>query len=182
LAFARAVLLACHDLRTPLATVSGFAKTLARAEGLDERRATFAALIDAAAGEIAGLAEDLSLLAEIEGGRYEPKLVEADTLDLATSTDDFVAAKGTGATIQTDARAVRRALEGLAVAAARHGGGSVTWTVRGGELVLEPVHAAAAAVMATTEPRDFRAIAAWRVIEALGGSLELDGETFRVSL
>jgi len=28
--FARLVMLACHDLRTPLATVHGFAHTLAR--------------------------------------------------------------------------------------------------------------------------------------------------------
>ena len=33
--FARLVSLACHDLRTPLATVHGFATTLVRGGGLD---------------------------------------------------------------------------------------------------------------------------------------------------
>ena len=34
--FPRLVSLACHDLRTPLATVFGFARTLVRMEGLGE--------------------------------------------------------------------------------------------------------------------------------------------------
>ena len=37
--FARFVSLACHDLRTPLATVSGFARTLERLELEDSRPA-----------------------------------------------------------------------------------------------------------------------------------------------
>ena len=37
--FARLVSLACHDLRTPLATVHGFATTLSRG-GLSSRRTT----------------------------------------------------------------------------------------------------------------------------------------------
>ena len=35
--FARLVTLACHDLRTPLATVNGFAKTLVRGGQLDDQ-------------------------------------------------------------------------------------------------------------------------------------------------
>ena len=35
--FPRVVSLACHDLRTPLATIYGFARTLTRADELDER-------------------------------------------------------------------------------------------------------------------------------------------------
>ena len=35
--FSRLVSLACHDLRTPLATVSGFAKTMVNMEGVDEK-------------------------------------------------------------------------------------------------------------------------------------------------
>jgi len=39
--FPRLVSLACHDLRTPLATIYGFARTLTRDEGLDDRTARF---------------------------------------------------------------------------------------------------------------------------------------------
>ena len=39
--FPRLVTLACHDLRTPLATVNGFAKTLLRGGELDERTLRF---------------------------------------------------------------------------------------------------------------------------------------------
>jgi signal transduction histidine kinase len=35
ISFTKLVGLACHDLRTPLATVYGFARTITRAEGLE---------------------------------------------------------------------------------------------------------------------------------------------------
>jgi signal transduction histidine kinase len=176
--FDRAISLACHDLRTPLATVTGFAKTLLRVGELDERGARYVGMIDAAADQIAVLLDELGLLARIEGGRYEPGLVAADTLELAGS-----GAVGRGAVIETDAPAVRRALEALATAAARHGGLEITtWTVDGRSLELTPVTGDAAPIVLADDPRDFGALVGGRVIEALGGSLELDGETLRVSL
>ncbi len=122
ISFSRVVLLACHDLRTPLATVSGFAKTLRRTEGLDERSAQFVAMMDTAADELSTLLDELSVFALVESGRYAPVLADADTLDLATSPDPRVSAAGTGETIKTDPPALRRSLAALAVAAARYGG------------------------------------------------------------
>ena len=59
--FSRLVSLACHDLRTPLATVQGFAKTMLRMGELDEeKRLRYLGLIDNSADE---LAELLDLLA-----------------------------------------------------------------------------------------------------------------------
>ena len=55
--FPRIVSLACHDLRTPLASVSGFAKTLGRLGRLDEQQAHFVAVIYEAAEEVALLLE-----------------------------------------------------------------------------------------------------------------------------
>src|ERR1700739_42664 len=92
--FARLVALACHDLRTPLATVNGFAKTLTGAGTLGEREGRFVGLIDAAAEQRAAQLDLLGLAARIETGRYEPALVEADTLALAGSDDDRIAASG----------------------------------------------------------------------------------------
>jgi signal transduction histidine kinase len=183
LPFSKVVSLACHDLRTPLATVAGFAKTLHRTDGLDDRSTQFAAMIDAAADELAKLLDELGLLAGIESGRYKPVLVDADTLALATSADERVAAVGTGETIQTDPRAIQRSLAALAVAAARYGGiDRVAWTVNGRDLRLEPVTAEAGPVVSAAELRDFGSIVARRVIEALGGSLALDDETLTVRL
>jgi light-regulated signal transduction histidine kinase (bacteriophytochrome) len=182
-AFPRVVSLACHDLRTPLATVTGFAKTLLRTEQLDERSASYVRMIDAAADQLADLLEQLGVLARIEGGRYDPPLVEADTLVLATSGAERVETTGAGETIATDHDGVHRALEALAIAAVRHGGlDRVTWTVRGRELALAPVTAAAGAVLTGEELRDLGSIVAAKVIAALGGSLRLEGETLRVTL
>src|SRR2546425_7853962 len=181
--FARLVSLACHDLRTPLATVYGFARTLTRTEVLDERSARFVGMIESASEQMTDLLDQLGVAARIEAGRYEPALVEADTLDLATSGDERISVAGEGATVETDAPAVRRALEALAVAATRHGGvDGVAWTVRGRELELAPVNAEAGPVVTGDELRDLGSLVARSVIESLGGSLALDGDTLRVRL
>jgi len=181
--FPRDVSLACHDLRTPLATVTGFAKTLLRTAELDERDARYVELIDAAADQLAGILDDLARLSRIEGGRYEPALVATDTAALATSPDQRVSVSGHGEAIDTDAPAVQHALEALAVAAARHGGiDEVAWTVHGRELELTPVSATAAPVVLGDDPKDFGALVARRVIEALGGSVKLEGDVLRVRL
>ncbi|HEY3183752.1 MAG TPA: histidine kinase dimerization/phospho-acceptor domain-containing protein [Gaiellaceae bacterium] len=181
--FPRVVSLACHDLRTPLATVYGFARTLTRAGELDERSARFVEMIEAAAEQMTDLLDQLGVLARIEGGRYDPVLIEADTLDLATSEDERVEATGEGAAVETDEPAVRRALTALAVAAVRHGGvEGVTWTVRGRELELTPVADGAGPVVLGDEPRDLGALVGRRVIEHFGGSVALDGERLLVRL
>ena len=46
--FPRLVSLACHDLRTPLATVYGFARTISRAQGLDPTLAGYSEMIEVA--------------------------------------------------------------------------------------------------------------------------------------
>src|SRR5919197_2402706 len=81
--FARLVMLACHDLRTPLATVLGFTQTLARLDQLEEPASRYLEMIGAASGQIGDLIDELSLGARIEAGRYEPVREELDTLELA---------------------------------------------------------------------------------------------------
>jgi signal transduction histidine kinase len=181
--FPRVVSLACHDLRTPLATVYGFARTLSRGGDLDERSARFVGMIEAASEQMTDLLDQLGVLARIESDRYEVGLVEADTRNLATSEDERVETVGDGVTIETDEQSLKRALEALAIAAVRHGGiPTVTWTVRGRELELAPVTAAAARVVTAEELLDLGSIVARRVVERLGGTVELDGETLRVEL
>ena len=101
--FARLVSLACHDLRTPLATVHGFATTLERGGGLEPPADRYVEMINAASAQIAELIDELSLVARIESGRYDPTLREADTLELAQAAaarlgEDRVRVTGSGAT------------------------------------------------------------------------------------
>jgi signal transduction histidine kinase len=181
--FSRIVSLACHDLRTPLATVYGFARTLERGGELDERSLRFVTMISQASQQMTSLLDELGVAARIEGGRFEPGIVEADTVALASSGDERVATSGRGETVETDAAAVARGLEALAIAASRFGPvDRVTWTVDGRAFVLSPITEGAAPVVAGEEIRDLGSLVARIVIEELGGSLALDGETLRVQL
>jgi signal transduction histidine kinase len=181
--FPKLVSLACHDLRTPLATVNGFAKTLTRTGGLAERESHFVDLIEAAADQMTALLNQLGLAARIELDRYEPALTEVDTLELARSDNEHIAAEGTGATIETDPGAIRDSLASLARAAVAHGSvPQVTWRVDGRTLELSPLAGEAAAVVTGESPRDLGALVARLVIERLGGSLALAGDALRVTL
>ena len=181
--FGRLVSLACHDLRTPLATVNGFAKTLTRTGTLGERESHFVDLIEAAADQMTSLLDQLGLAARIESGRYDPVLAAADTLELATSEDERISTKGSGETIDTDVAAVRRSLESLARCAALHGGVShVTWQVAGRHLTLSPLAGDAPDVVMGESPRDLGALVARLAIEHLGGSLAVEGDGLLVVL
>jgi light-regulated signal transduction histidine kinase (bacteriophytochrome) len=181
--FPRVVSLACHDLRTPLATIYGFARTLTRAGELDERTLRFLGMIEEAAEQMTLLLDELGTAARIEGGRWEPGLREIDTLQLATSGDERIEATGKGETVTTDAELVARSLEALGVAAARHGPvDQVTWTVQGRVLELAPITVEAGRVVTGDELRDLGSIVGRYVIEELGGSLELAGDVLRVRL
>jgi signal transduction histidine kinase len=187
-AFPRLVTLACHDLRTPLATVHGFARTLARGGGLEPPADRYVEMIDAASAQIAELLDELSLAARIESDRYEPTLREADTLELARAAaarlgEERVRVSGSGAATETDADAVERGLAALFQSALRHGGADeVAVEVSGAVLRLVPVTAAAAPVVLGHDLRDLGAAVAARLVERLGGSLAVDGETLTIRL
>jgi signal transduction histidine kinase len=179
--FASLVSLACHDLRTPLATVSGFAKTLLRLERLDEEKAArYLELIDVGSTELAELLELLSLAARIENGRYDPVTREADSLMLAQAA--VPEATGEGARVRVDVEAVQRALGSLALAARRHGGVAVGVSVAGATVAIEPVVEAAGPVVLGEEMKDLGAAVAVRVVRALGGEVALEGERLVVTL
>jgi len=181
--FPQIVSLACHDLRTPLATVYGFARTLTRAGDLDERSARFIAMIEEASQQLTDLLDLLGTAARIEAGSWEPTLRGADTLELATSADERIIATGEGEPVITEAGSVARALAALAICAIRHGPvDSVTWHVSGRTLELSPVTADAAPVVTGDVLRDLGSVIARRVLEELGGSVALSDGTLRVTL
>ena len=186
--FARLVSLACHDLRTPLATAGGFAKTLTRLGELDETSARYVGIIEEATAQMAELLNELSLVARIEAGRYEPTTAEADTLELARGSaqrlgEDRVEVEGEGGTVRVDVEATGRAVSALAQCALRHGGlEQVTVAANGPEVTIAPITAASAPVVLGEDLRDLGAAVAVRLVSALGGSVELDGETLRIRL
>lgn len=186
--FARLVMLACHDLRTPLATVHGFAQTLVRMEGFDEVTVRYLGMIDSASAQIAELIDELSLGARIEGGRYDPVRASANTIDLARAAaeelgEERVAVAGEGAEIEVDVNASRRAVASLAQCALRHGGlERVELIVEGEELRLAPITPASAPVVLGEDLRDLGAAVAVRLIRAQGGSVALEGDTLKVRL
>jgi signal transduction histidine kinase len=185
--FPRLVALACHDLRTPLATVHGFARTLVRTD-LEEPADRYVEMIEAASVQLAELLDELSLLVRIESGRYEPRIESIDSLELARASADeleegSVTVDGEGARVAVEVDATRRAVRQLARAARRHGGlESVSLEVRGTELVISPVTAAAAPVVTGDDLRELGAAAAGDFLRALGATLGVADERLVIRL
>ena len=182
-AFARLVSLACHDLRTPLATVSGFAHTLARLDGLAPPADRYVEMMIAASSELAELVDALGLLARIEAGRYEPVLLEADSLEIARAVaarmgEERVDLNGGGGAIAVDPEAAEQAVHGLARCTLRHGGlERVSVAADGGTFQISPVTEAAAPIVMAVDIRDLGAAVGLRIVGAMGGSAELAGDT-----
>jgi signal transduction histidine kinase len=183
--FTRLVSLACHDLRTPLATVSGFARTIQRNEELEEPVPRYLDIIVSASDQMRELLETLSLVVRIEGGRYDPVRAEIDTLEAARAAAETIEgarADGTGETIQTDGETLKRSLAALALCAHRHGGvAGVTLAVSGRGISISPI-GEAAAVIVGNDLKDLGAAVAVRSLRALGGSAEVDGDALRVKI
>jgi signal transduction histidine kinase len=186
--FPHLVSLAAHDLRTPLATIHGFAQTLVRMGDLGEPKQKYVEMIDAASRQLAELLDELGTVARIESGRYEPSLQPTSTLQLAQAAaeqlgEDRVRVSGDGREVHVDPEATERGISALAQAALRHGGlNEVDVRVDGASLTISPVTASSAPVVLGEDLRDLGAAVALRVVRALGGSVELDGETLTVRL
>jgi signal transduction histidine kinase len=183
--FARLVSLGLHDLRTPLATTHGFTRMLMRLESLGEPATTYLGMMDTASLQLAELLDDLGIAARIEAGRYDPPLLDADTLALARDAAEAVGGpavvSGPGGAVRVDVDAATRALRGLARCALRHGALSeVRLAAEGATVSIAPVVAQAAPVVMAEELRDLGAAIAHRIVVALGASAELEGETLAV--
>ena len=186
--FARLVSLACHDVRTPLATVHGFTTTLARTSELAPPADRYVEMIDAASRQIAELLDELSLAARIESGRYDPNRRDGDTLAFARAAaerlgEDRVHVSGEGEIVQTDVESVDRGVSALVQSVLRHGGlDEVDVVVRGREIDVSPVVEASAPVVLGRDLRDLGAAVAVLAIEALGGSVAVSSRTLTVRL
>jgi signal transduction histidine kinase len=186
--FSRLVSLAAHDLRTPLATIHGFAQTLSRMGGLEQPRDRYVEMITAAARQLTELVDELGLAARIEGDRFEPNVQPVDTLALARAAaaalgEDRVRVTGDGGEVRVDVDAMRRGVAALVQAALRHGGlDEVECHADGAGLRIAPVTPSSAEVLLGADLRDLGAAVAVRLVDALGGSVERDGDAVLLHL
>src|SRR5919198_2196043 len=186
--FARLVSLACHDLRTPLATVHGFARTIAKTAGLEEPTSRYVAMIETASGQMTDLLDELGLAARIEAGRYEPTPTQVELGELVRAAvgrldRDLVRVEGEGEVVSVDAPATERALVALVRCALRHGGlERVDVRVEGRRVQVSPITPASAPVVLGEDLRDLGAAVAVRLPRPLGGPGAGEEETLQVVL
>jgi signal transduction histidine kinase len=185
--FAQLVSLACHDLRTPLATASGFARTLQRLDTLEQPADRYVEMIGAASDQLAGLLDLLSVAARIEAGRFEPHFTAMNARELANAAGGLLAdgvtrVDGQGATAQVEANWSATALSALCEAARRHGGlERIDLVVDGTTVSITPIVDNAGAIAAGEELKDFGAAVGARVLDATGASVEPRGDRLTVS-
>jgi signal transduction histidine kinase len=184
--YAQLVSLACHDLRTPLATASGFARTLQRLDEIQPPAERYVEMIGAATDQLADLLDLLAAVTRIETNRFEPQLRAADTRELAEAAagrieDGRASVHGDGAQVQADPQWAAVALSGLAEAARRHGGlDRITITVDGSVVSITPIAEGAGPIATGEDLRDFGAAVGVRVLHTSGAAVELDGDRLRV--
>lgn len=185
--FVQSMRTACHDLRTPLAVVSGFAKTLARTD-LEPPVDRHMQMIVDASDQLEELLDELAILVSIEDGRFDPPRDDVDSLELARAAaaeleEGRVEVSGVGQTVRVPEKDARRAIRQLSRAASRHGGvDSVALTVEGATLSISPVTQSSAPVLLGDSTKELGALAASACVRGLGGSVEVDGERLLVRL
>jgi signal transduction histidine kinase len=184
--FAQLVSLACHDLRTPLATASGFARTLERLDQLEHPADRYVEMIGAATDQLSELLDLLSAAARIEADRFEPRLRPTSTRELADAAaarieDGRASVEGDGVEVRADPDWGAKSLSALAEAARRHGGlEQITISAAGPTIAIAPIVEDAGAIALGDDLRDFAAAVGARVLQTGGAVVDLDGEALRV--
>jgi light-regulated signal transduction histidine kinase (bacteriophytochrome) len=186
--FAQLVSLACHDLRTPLATASGFAHTLQRLNTLEHPAAHYVDMIGAASDQIASLLDLLSAASRIEAGRFEAQVREADSRELVDAAarrlgDGEAAVDGSGAPVLVDPPWAETALAALGECVRRHGAlEQVVYAVDGTTIAIGPVREGVGAIALGAELKDFPAAVAFRVLSTMDATVAIEGEQLTVRL
>jgi signal transduction histidine kinase len=184
--FAQLVSLACHDLRTPLATASGFARTLERLDEIGQPADRYVDMIGAATDQLAELLDLLSVVARIEAGRFEPQLRSTDTRELADAAaarieENRAIVEGEGAEVRAYPKWAATSLSALAEAARRHGGlDQITFRVDGPTVSITPVVNNAGPIAMGEELRDFAAAVGTRVLQESGVAVGVEADSLHV--
>jgi light-regulated signal transduction histidine kinase (bacteriophytochrome) len=184
------VLLACHDLRTPLATVRGFAATLlARGEmGSDERQWLHA--VERGAEELSELLDLVGRATRIEAGTYEPARVSLSLAELAAEAatrigDGRVTVSGVDDAevelVVADRDDVRDALVGLGRCLLQHGAlESIAFEIERGRVTLGPLDDGVAAIALGEKLHDLRAAIGVALLRSSGARVWVEGERLAV--
>jgi signal transduction histidine kinase len=186
--FAQLVSLACHDLRTPLATASGFAHTLQRLDTIEEPADRYVGMIGAASEQMASLLDLLGAAARIELGRFEFQARETDSRELANAAaarlrEGDAVVDGAGAPVHVDPAWAQTGLAAVAECVRRHGAvEQLTVAVDGAVVSFAPLADGVGAIAVGSDLKDFAAAVATRVLEAMGGEVGVDGDRLAVRL
>jgi hypothetical protein len=169
---------ACHDLRTPLASAFGFARTLERLGALEGEQARYLSLVVESTAELGRLIDCLALVARVEGDRLvldarpvESRELVAEAVALAPA--DRVEGVGEGRAIDVDRLRAASALAWLSEAVVRlvPGEGTARLEARpDGSFAVGPVSDVMGDRLAVGEG-DLRALAALVVARAHRGSI-----------
>jgi expansin (peptidoglycan-binding protein) len=101
----------------------------------------------------------------------------------ATLGEERVHVGGAGGAARVDPEPTERAVTALVRCALRHGGlEAVDVSATGAELTISPITPSSAPVVLGEDLRDLGAAVAVLLVRALGGSVELVGETVHVRL
>lgn len=169
---------ACHDLRTPLASAYGFARTLERLGAVTGEHERYLALVVEASEELGRLIDCLALIARAQDGRLVLEQRSSASAELAAEAVGRVpggrlSVEGGGATIEVDHA---RAVSGIAwlaeaVAHAVPGDQPLLVEARGdGAFAVGPLPAMTADRF-VDGTGDLRALAALAVARLHGGTL-----------
>jgi signal transduction histidine kinase len=172
--FPKLVREACHDVRTPLATAYGFARTLERIGGLDEQQQRYLRFIVAACEEQTRLVDAVATVARRASGTLSAKLARVDlgqaALDAAADVEQrlgdgrcvALVNGGDTALVLADEEHVPLALATLAEAALRLEPSlrEVGMECSGTRITLGPVSADAMEEISAEDGRDVRVVAA----------------------
>jgi hypothetical protein len=178
-----------HDLRTPLATVYGFARTLERQVPMDARGERFVTLILEAASDMERQLDQIATIGRVLSGRLVPEARATSAAELVAATLAALparpdartvraaAAEGYGeAVLLTDPQLAGRAVGLVADAALRLDVGTEAATVAptADGLRLAPFSPEVRAIV-LEGGRDLALATAHVLLGALGGALDADG-------
>jgi signal transduction histidine kinase len=184
--FAQLVSLACHDLRTPLATASGFARTIQRLDDIGQPGERYAGMIGSATDQMAELLDLLSAAARVEDERFEPQVQPTNARELADAAagrlaEGAASVEGDGTAVDVDPNWAAVSLSAVAEAARRHGGlDRIAFAVDGATVEIAPIVDGAGEIATGEELRDFAAAVGIKVLQAAGVVVQLDGDRLRV--
>jgi signal transduction histidine kinase len=172
-----------HDLRTPLATIFGFAKTIERQSALDGRQARYLTLIQDAALDMERMISVVSLVGHTLEGRFaataepvstETLVIEAHRkLPVRVDARRVVIGDGDPGVVVCDAGRAVEAIALLADAPLRLNPSlaTATLTARPDAVTIGPLSDELLAII-TKPGRDLRVEAARLVLDRLGATLQ----------